>query len=74
MHSKDRLYKIYVTDCLQSVVNNTANFVGGSKIKTSYKELFYPDNAEENSKEADEIIADLKQKMASLGGGSSECI
>jgi len=63
-----------VTDCLQAIVNNTANFAGGSQIKVSFKELFYPDKTEENSREAQEIISALKEKMSKLGGGESECI
>lgn len=58
---------------MQVIANNTANFAGGSQIKVSYKELIAPDKSEKNSKEAQEIIDALKEKMSKLGGGNGEC-
>lgn len=59
--SKYRAYRIYVTDALKVVAENTAKFVGGASPKRRYADLFMKPVQEERS--ADEIINSIKAKL-----------
>lgn len=73
LYAKEKTYRYYTADCLQAVANNSANFVGGTQIKVSLRELMSaPIETDDN--EAAEIIADLIEKTQALGGGNGECI
>ena len=63
---QEEIYKIYVTDSLKMIVENTAKF-GGSVLNSRYYDLAHPkmDVPEES---ADEIISRMKNKLAKFGG------
>lgn len=60
---KDTLYKFYVTDCLKSINESIANFLGGRVIQTRYYDMINPapDNATDET--ADEIISSIKLNL-----------
>lgn len=39
---RDRAYRIYVTDCLKVIGENTARFAGGSSLTKRYAEVIDP--------------------------------
>ena len=62
---KEEMYRIYVTDCLQSVAINTAKFAGGKYFEIRYYDMAYPQK-EETRTEA-EIIAHVKKAWGGDG-------
>jgi hypothetical protein len=48
---------------LQASVNNIQRICGGVQVKQSYREIFLPDRTEQDTEEAEKIIASLKAKM-----------
>lgn len=67
MYSQDTAYRIYVTDCLKLIAENTAKFVGGSILNCRYYDLISPKN-DVPEESADEIISRMKNKLAKFGG------
>lgn len=52
--TEDEIYRVYVTDCLQMISENTANQVGGKFIQKRYYDILNPAEtrtAEEITKE-----------------------
>ena len=68
--SKEHLYRVYVTNCLQAIANNTAKIGGGSVIKKSYMDIIekienasiYSGNVQP-TKTADQIVATTVAKL-----------
>lgn len=71
----DRLYRIYITDTLKMIAENTAKFAGGSVPKSRYAEIIEPKPAEPE-KSAEEIIAEVNARcgLTMTGGEIDECI
>ena len=44
--TEDEIYRVYVTDCLQMISENTANQVGGKFIQKRYYDILNPPPAE----------------------------
>lgn len=65
--AKEEAYRIYVTQSLKLIAENTAKQVGGGYIKASYADLIHP--KPEETRTADEIIAHMKEKLASMEAG-----
>lgn len=61
--SFDKAYRIYVTDALKIIGENTAKYAGGSYMKIRYLDIEEPRPKETRTSE--EIIAHMKQKIAS---------
>lgn len=61
--SFDKAYRIYVTDALKIIGENTARYAGGSYMKIRYFDIEEPKPRETRTPE--EIIAHMKQKIAS---------
>ena len=55
-------YRIYVTDTLQVLTENTASFAGGSVIKAKYSDIINPQKRLEEKKSGDEIVIDIVQR------------
>lgn len=54
------IFKVYVTDTLMSIVNNTHNFAGGTKQDKRFVDMIMKkDSEEENAMSAEEIVADV---------------
>lgn len=54
---EEYLYRMYVSDCLRIITENTAKFAGGSFMKMRYSELI--DINPKPQKSAEEIIAEV---------------
>lgn len=54
---KDAAYRIYVTDALRIVAENTAQYVGGNYIKARYADMIEP--KKQDSRTCEEITADI---------------
>ena len=56
-HQRDLAYRIYVTDCLRIISENTAKMGGGSYITAKFADIINPKPADNRSGE--EIAADI---------------
>ena len=56
-HRRDLAYRIYVTDCLRIISENTAKFGGGSYITAKFADIINPKPADNRTGE--EIAADI---------------
>lgn len=54
---KDMAYRIYVTDALKIMAENTAKFVGGNYIKSRYFDVIHPQK--QDNRTCEEITADI---------------
>ena len=63
---REKAYRVYVTDCLRVLTENTAKYVQGNYVKMRYIEMIEP--KPEETRTADEIINGIKKK---LKGGES---
>ena len=59
---KDEAYKVYVTDTLRIIGENTAKYAGGGYIKARYAEIINPKPEEKRT--GSEIIHHMKKKIA----------
>lgn len=58
---KDKIYKVYVTDVLRSISENTAKSVQGSYIKARYLDIIDP--PKEETRTPEEIIENIRNKL-----------
>ena len=56
-HQRDLAYRIYVTDCLRIISENTAKMCGGSYMKAKLADIINPDPVDNRTGE--EIAADI---------------
>ena len=77
--SEETALKVYITDALKAVAENTGRFVkGGMTMRRRFADVInnVPEESKEDSqKRADDIIARMKNKLAKLGKGDApnEC-
>lgn len=64
---QEKAYRIYVTDALKAITENTAKYAGGSYIKARYLDM--EDQKPEEIRTPDEIISKMKMKIVRIGGG-----
>ena len=69
---QEQAYRAYVTDALKAITENTAKYAGGSYMKGRYYDLENPKPAENRTGE--EIVSQIKKKLARIGGGTTESI
>lgn len=65
--AQEKAYRIYVTDALKAIAENTAKYAGGSYMKARYFDAESPKPPE--TRTSDEIIGQMKMKIARIGGG-----
>ena len=58
---QDKLYRIYVTDTLRLITENTSKVQGGAYIKMRFAELLEPPKKEERTEE--EVITNIMDKL-----------
>ena len=58
--SKDTAYRVYVTDSLKLIAENTANFAKGRYMKDRYYDAIRP--AKEDTRTGDEIVEDIMKR------------
>lgn len=63
---KDKLYRIYVTDTLRLLTENTAKHVGGTYIQAHYSDFLEPQKQVDKEKEeqdAEAVITNIMDKL-----------
>jgi hypothetical protein len=60
----EKAYKMYITDALKIIAENTAKQVGGSYLTARYAEIIEP--VKQETRTANEIIINIKDKLARL--------
>lgn len=70
----DNIYRIYVTDCLKLIAENTAKFANGGIIQKRYYDILNPAPDNTTDEAADEIINRMKLKLERMRGESDEHI
>ena len=55
--AKDTAYRVYVTDCLKLIAENTANISRGQYMKSRYYDIIHP--AKADTRTGDEIVEDI---------------
>ena len=55
--AKDTAYRVYVTDCLKLIAENTANISRGQYMKARYYDIIHP--AKVDTRTGDEIVEDI---------------
>ena len=68
MKNERRLYEVYVTDALKAITENTAKMYGGYSLKTRYADLLENSNKQEETRTAEDIISNIKNKINKMGG------
>lgn len=66
----DDIYRFYVTNALKILTTNTAKFAGGTELTKTYREIISNDavqSEEQQEKEAQDIIKNMKAKIAKAG-------
>ena len=63
--AKDTAYRVYVTDCLKLIAENTANISRGQYMKVGYYDIIHQTKVD--TRTGDEIVEDII-KRAGLGG------
>jgi hypothetical protein len=59
-------YRVYVTDALKVICENTARYAGGSCIEMRYIDLINP--KPEDTRTGEEVIEHMKSKLRTIGG------
>lgn len=59
-------YRVYVTDALKIICENTARYAGGSCIEMRYIDLINP--KPEDTRTGDDVIEHMKLKLRTIGG------
>lgn len=60
-HRSDLAYRVYVTDTLRVISENTARLGGGSYMRMRYADMLSPEK--EDTRDAGEIIAGIREKL-----------
>ena len=63
----DKAYRIYVTDCLMLITENTAKAVAGGKSYIKRYIDFIKKEPEQDPRSGEEIIGDIKKKLKDWG-------
>ena len=61
---QEKMYKIYITDSLKMIAENTAKAHGGSYLNSRFIDIIEP--GKEETRTAEEVIDDLKEKLRRL--------
>lgn len=62
------IYRVYVTDCLKVIAENTAKIGGGNSLKSRYYDMVRPPENVAPEKSADEIISDIQKRLEHIRG------
>nr|DAI09942.1 MAG TPA: hypothetical protein [Caudoviricetes sp.]DAZ63692.1 MAG TPA: hypothetical protein [Caudoviricetes sp.] len=61
-----------MTDVLKILAENSARYAGGSYMKSRYYDLIHP--KPEETRTPEEIIGNMKEKIARIGGEDAESV
>lgn len=70
--AQEQAYRVYVTDALKAIAENTGKHFGGSYMKNRYYDLESPKPVE--TRTGKEIIDQIKAKIARIGGETAESV
>lgn len=65
---EEEQYRIYITDALKTLTENTAKMFGGATMKMRYAELIDPEPQKEETRTAEEVVDSIKEKLEKLKG------
>lgn len=65
---EEKKYRIYITDALKVLTENTAKIFGGATMKMRYAELIDTEPQKEEKRTADEVVDSIKEKLEKLKG------
>lgn len=65
--NEELTYRIYITDALKVISENTAKFAGGSYIKNRYIDIVNGTLPEKDERTGDEIVEDFIAKFENRG-------
>ena len=73
LEAEEKLYRMYITDALKAISENTSAFMkNGKSISVRYTDLLNrmktKESDEDSEEKADEIISRIKKKLGSIGG------
>ncbi len=63
-YQRELAYRIYVTDSLKIIADNTARFGGGTQINERYWDKIHPAPADNRTEE--DVIAHIREKLEEL--------
>lgn len=63
---RELAYRIYVTDALRNISENTARFGGGGYIRARFADLINIDQRPEDNRTSDEIIGGIREKLRKM--------
>lgn len=61
-YEEEKAYKIYVSDALKVIAENTAKFGGGSTLTVRYYDIINP-KKEEEERTAEDVISNIRAKI-----------
>ncbi len=69
--AKEEAYRVYVTEALRVIAENTAKLSQGGYLKSRYVDLISstPSSTTHTEKTENEVITDIKNKLRWIGGG-----
>lgn len=69
--NEEKLYKLYVTNCLQAISENTAKNIGGKYISKIYSDIIEPKKQIDEVKEdGNAIIARIRKQGKGVNNGN----
>lgn len=61
---EEKIYRVYITDALKAICENTANFAGGSVIKSRYYDLIDRPHKQEEEKSDEEKAQEIIDRIS----------
>lgn len=61
-YMEELMYRVYVTDALQKIAENTANFAGGHIMPYRFYDAVYGDGDRKEKESAEEIVRNVTSK------------
>lgn len=61
-YMEELMYRVYITDALQKIAENTANFAGGHIMPYRFYDAVYGEGKEKKNENAEEIIKNVTNK------------
>lgn len=65
-YQRELAYRIYVSDTLRNISENTARFGGGGYIRARFADLIKVDSQPEDNRTSDEIIGGIRKKLRKM--------
>lgn len=62
---RELAYRIYVTDALRSISENTAKFGGGGYLRARFADILHP--KPEDTRTHDDVVSHIREKLRKLG-------